>query len=58
MDALNLSLILDDKLYQSAKRLQPHLGVLDLRSPRTLSKNIMIPAPVITTISGWVHEGR
>lgn len=57
-DALNLSLILDEKMHKAAERLAPHLGVLDLKSPRTTSNNIMIPAPVISTISNWVHEGR
>ena len=57
-DALNLTLILDDRMYRAAQRLAPHLGVLSLREPRALSKNITLPAPVVATISGFVHEGR
>lgn len=44
-------------MHERATRLDPALGVLDLRSPRKLSKNIIIPPPVIATISGWVHGG-
>lgn len=45
-------------MYERAARLAPHLGVLDLKKPRTLSKNIVIPPPVVTTISSWVHGGN
>ena len=57
-DALNGMLILDYRMKKLLDRLAPHHGVLDLKKPRTLSKNIKIPAPVTTTISAWVHEGR
>jgi hypothetical protein len=58
MDALNGMIILDTRMFDKLERLAPHHGVQDLRKPRTLSKNIKIPAPVITTIGAWVHEGR
>ncbi len=58
MDALNGMLILDEHMDEKLRRLEPHLGILDQKKPRTLSKNGQIPAPIITTISGWVHEGR
>lgn len=51
-------LILDDVHYNALQRLAPHHGVLDLKKPRTLSNNILIPAPVISTMSSWVHENR
>jgi hypothetical protein len=57
-DALNGILVLDHRMYEALSRLQPHLGLLDTRKPRTLSKNGIIPAPVITTMSAWVHEGE
>lgn len=57
-DALNGMLILDNDMYQKLQRLAPHHGVLDLKKPRTLSNNIQIPAPVISTISDWVHRNR
>lgn len=57
-DALNVLIVLDDRMYERAARLAPHLGVLDLKKPRALSKNIVIPPPVITTISAWVHGDK
>lgn len=57
-DALNGMLILDNYMYKHLRRLEPHLGVLDLKSPRKLSKNIALPPPIVTTIGGWMYEGR
>ena len=57
-DALNGMLILDARMYHKLQRLAPHHGVLDLTRPRTLSRNIQIPAQVVSTIGAWVHEGR
>ena len=56
MDALNGMLILDRAMYHQLKRLEPHLGVLDLKRPRTLSKNIALPPPIVSTIAGWMYE--
>lgn len=56
-DALNGLIILDEVMYQNLQRLAPHLGVLDLQRPRTLSKNIALPAPVLSTISNWMYDG-
>lgn len=58
LDQLNGMLILDDALYVKLQRLAPHLGILDLKKPRALSRNGKVPAPVMTTVSAWVHEGR
>lgn len=57
-DALNGVLILDLKTLRPLRRLAPHLGVLDLRTPRKISKFIQIQAPVVTTIANWMHRGR
>lgn len=57
-DALNGIVVLDRRMYQALERLAPHLGILDTRMPRTLSKNGIIPAPVISTIGAWLHEGE
>jgi len=51
-------LILDHRMHARLERLAPHHGVLDLKKPRTISKNVKIPAQVISTIGAWVHEGR
>ena len=58
MDALNGILILDMKTLAALKRLAPHLGVLDLSRPRTISRHVSIPEPVLTTIGNWLHRGR
>lgn len=41
-------------MYERMARLAPHLGVMDLKKNREISKNIIIPAPVIDTIGSWM----
>lgn len=55
-DALNATLIPDKRLYEHCKRLSPHLSSLDLRRPRAISNNLKMPAPVVMTISNWLHS--
>lgn len=55
-DALNGILVLDDVMYQALERLSPHLGLLDIKRPRTLSNNGIIPSPAATTIAAWIDE--
>lgn len=55
-DAMNLMLINDKKMYKLLSRLEPHLGVLDLNTPRKISNNVTIPSQVITTINNWITE--
>ena len=57
-DALNGMLILDEEMNKSLKRLAPHLGVLDLDKPRSISKNIVLHSPVLSTISNWMYDGK
>jgi hypothetical protein len=57
-DALNGMIILDHDMYSRMQRLAPHLGVLDLDRPRAISKNIVIPPPVLSTISNWMYRGQ
>lgn len=57
-DALNGMLIHDMATFDRMERLSPHLGVMDLNSPRELSGHIALPAPVVITIANWVHEGE
>jgi hypothetical protein len=57
-DALNGILILDLVTLEKISRLQPYLYALDLGKPRTLSRHIGLPPPVITTIANWLHRGR
>ena len=58
MDALNGMLILDTEMNNHLLRLAPHLGVLDLDKPRSISKYIVIPGPVLATISNWMYDGK
>jgi len=57
-DALNGIVVLDRHMYAALSRLAPHVAILDTRTPRTLSKNVIIPAPVISTTIAWLHEGE
>ena len=53
-DALNLILLLDEKLYELTKTLKPHHNIFEPKRPRKISSNIEIPKPVIATISHWL----
>jgi len=55
-DALNVILILDKDMYDKLQRLSPHLGVLDLMAPRTISNNVKLPGPVVSTIADWLSR--
>lgn len=55
LDALNGMLILDNVTLRKMQRFAPHLGAMDLRKPRTVSRNLTIPPPVIATIAAWLH---
>lgn len=57
-DALNGMLILDNDFAEKMERFAPHLSVLDLRKPRTISKAVTIPAPAVVTMSNWLAEGQ
>lgn len=52
-DEMNLTLILDRHMRERMQRLAPYLGVMSFKQPWTVSSNIKLPAPVITTINAW-----
>ena len=56
-DALNLILLLDEKMANLTKTLEPHHNIFTADRPRAISGNIAIPGPVIATISAWL-SGR
>jgi hypothetical protein len=56
-DALNGQLALDHKTSDALSRMDPHLGVMDLNRPFTVSRNIALPAPTLSTIGAWILEG-
>lgn len=55
-DELNGMLILDARTNERCNRLAPYHSVLDLQKPRTLSRNVAIPQPVLATMGRWIHE--
>lgn len=55
-DELNGLLILDARTNERCERLAPYHSVLDLQKPRTLSRNIALPQPVLATMGRWIHE--
>ena len=56
LDALNGLLVLDRRMLESFKRLEPHLGARDLKNPRRLSPSLSIPAPIAATMMNYLHE--
>lgn len=57
-DELNGTLLLSNRLEKAFRVMAPHMGVLDLDRPRTMSRNQAMPPPVASTIGQWVHRGR
>lgn len=57
-DALNGTLLLDNRLEEHFRVLAPHMGVLDLDRPRAMSKNQAMAPPVASTIAQWLHRGK
>jgi hypothetical protein len=50
-----LIIILDKRQMVAMERLEPHLGVMDVKKPRTVSNNIGLPSPPLTTMVNWLH---
>jgi hypothetical protein len=55
-DQLNGMVVLDDYMWEHLSRLAPHLGVMDLMRPHTISRNIALPVPVLSTINAWLAD--
>jgi hypothetical protein len=49
-------IVLDDYMWQHMLRLSPHLGVMDLMRPWSVSRNIAIPVPVLSTMNAWLAD--
>lgn len=54
-DELNLCLLLDQVKHDAFGRLAPHLSVLDTDKPRSVSRNITMPPPVLVTMGNWLR---
>jgi hypothetical protein len=57
-DELNLMLILDRDMRKKFARLAPYLGAMDLKKPWTVSKNLSIPGPILSTINSWRFDRK
>ncbi len=53
-DQLNLMALNDVKMTEATKLIRPHNGVLDINKPRSLSGNITIPAPMLSTLGNYL----
>lgn len=54
MDEVNCMLLLDNKLSNDMRYLDPHMSVLNLDKPRAISANLSMPKPVVSSISGYI----
>lgn len=57
-DELNMMLILDKKMHDRLKRLEPKFYAFDSGAPNQISGHLKIPSPVVSTIANWMHEGE
>lgn len=57
MDALNGILILDANMAIGLEKLASHYAVMDMHRPWTLSGDIALPGPLLSTIDHWLTSG-
>lgn len=57
-DELNGCLVLDKFTFQHLKRLSPYLGVMDLNRVGKVSKDLKMPAPMVSMLSRWANQSR
>lgn len=53
-DEMTVFLPLDNETAEVAKRMAPHLGVMDLNKPYRVSRNVKLPAPFIATLAHYI----
>ena len=53
-DALNFSIATDNKIADLWRPLQPHHNVFELNKPGKISSNILMPKPVVSTMSNFL----
>lgn len=54
-DQMNFMLAIDNLLGDKFQHLAAHRDLLDLSRPRSTSRNISMPKPVVASISNWLH---
>jgi hypothetical protein len=52
-DALNFTLCIDQDMEKGLAFLAPHLSAFSLKAPRTISENLSMPKPAVSTIANW-----
>ena len=56
LDELNGLLIIDEYMWTRLELLAPSYSLYDLHKPRAVSKNMNLPAPLISSMSHWANE--
>lgn len=56
MDAMGLSLAMDETMAKMIEPLAPHKSAFDISRYRSLSTNNSLPKPVIATISSYLSS--
>jgi hypothetical protein len=54
-DQQNGTLCMDHVTTEDLQRLAPHMSTFGFDGVRTITRNLSIPKPVVTTISNWLH---
>lgn len=57
-DELNLTLLNDDEMRQKLTGLAPYMSAMDVSKPRSVSRNLLLPAPMIATLLNWMFKGE
>lgn len=57
-DELNLLLILDWKMHQKLMGFSPWMSAIDTTRPRSVSRNLLLPAPMVSTLLNWMFKGE
>ncbi len=54
-DNVNVSMSLDHRTTRDQRTLAPHMSVIDMDKPRSISSAQALPKPVASTIAEWLH---
>ena len=55
-DELNGCIVLDQFTLNRLRRLSPYLGVMDLNRVGKVSKDLKMPAPMVSMLSKWANQ--
>ena len=57
-DMMHVKLINFTRQREKMSRLKPHFGVADIGKLNANNSNLKLPIPAITTLSGWLENGK